>query len=94
MMAESWRESRCSDLTAYCFVIAVHHEHRLHVCLWSSLLCPHLTGAAHTGQPAGQYMAVFTVRLPLSYSPATTMPLRFVSCYFFSFFFLIFIYYM
>lgn len=54
MKAESWKELCSSDLVTHSFVIPVHHEHRLHVCLRPPLLRSDLTGAPHAGQSTGQ----------------------------------------
>lgn len=46
-----------SELFTDSFAIAVYHQHRVHVCVRTAVFRSHLAGAAHTGQPAGQYLA-------------------------------------
>lgn len=46
-----------SELVTDLFVLTVHHQHRMHVCLRTPFFRSDLAGAAHTGQSAGQYLA-------------------------------------
>lgn len=53
-LCRSWGGKTCySELFTDSFAIAVYHQHRVHVCVWTALFRSHLAGAAHTGQPAG-----------------------------------------
>ncbi|XP_023586561.1 uncharacterized protein LOC111820450 isoform X1 [Trichechus manatus latirostris] len=48
-------------------LLALHHQHRVHVCLWTPFLRSDLAGAAHSGQSAGR-------QLPWIKGNARTLP--------------------
>lgn len=51
------KEFRYSELVTDSFAITVYHQHCMHVCLRTPFFRSDLTGAAHTGQSAGRYLA-------------------------------------
>lgn len=59
---------------SFAVAVAVHHQHCMHVCVRTAVFRPHLAGAAHAGQPAGQYPALAGLS---TLSGAAVMSLRY-----------------
>lgn len=52
-----WERAELFRLFTDSFAITVHHQHRMHVCLWTPFFRADLAGATYTGQSAGQCLA-------------------------------------